>query len=122
MPGIALAGACHGPKDISETIMQAKGASSSICKLLSSGEYRINLIRAISDENKCTRCGMCADVCPYQAITIDPAKGSIVDNILSRGCGLCASVCPTESITIRYYRGEQYSDLIDGILAKALSD
>ena len=120
IPGIVLAGACHGPKDISETIMQAKGASSSICKLLSSGEYRINLIRAISDENKCTRCGMCADVCPYQAIIIDPAKGSIVDNILCRGCGLCASVCLNEAITVRYYRGEQYNDLIDGILAKAL--
>lgn len=122
VPGIVLAGACHGPKDISETIMQAKGASSSICKLLSSGEYRIDLIRAISDEKSCARCGMCADACPYQAITINPEQGAIVDNILCRGCGLCASVCPTESITIRYYRGEQYSDLIDGILAKALSD
>ncbi|TFH27718.1 MAG: CoB--CoM heterodisulfide reductase iron-sulfur subunit A family protein [Promethearchaeota archaeon] len=120
VPGIALAGACHGPKDISETIMQAKGASSSICRLLSNGEYRIDLIRAIPDEIKCARCGMCAQACPYRAITIDLVHGAIVDDIICRGCGLCASVCPSEAITVRYYRGEQYNDLIDGILANAL--
>lgn len=120
IPGIVLAGACHGPKDISETIMQAKGAASSICKLLSNKEYRIDLIRAISDENKCARCGMCAEACPYQAIRIDSAQGAIVDNILCRGCGLCASVCLNEAMTVRYYRGEQYKVLIDGILANAL--
>ena len=122
IPGIALAGACHGPKAISETIMQAKGAASSICKLLANGEYRIDLIRAISDETKCSRCGMCADACSYHAITINSTQGAVVDNILCRGCGLCSSICPSNAITIRYYRGEQYNDQIDGILAKALQE
>ncbi|UYP46913.1 H(2)/formate:CoB-CoM heterodisulfide,ferredoxin reductase subunit A [Candidatus Lokiarchaeum ossiferum] len=120
VPGIVLAGACHGPKDISESIMQAKGASSSMCKLLANREYRIDLIRAITDTEKCSGCGMCAATCPYQAITIDLEQGAIVDNIICRGCGLCASVCANEAITLRYYRGEHYNDLIDGILVNAL--
>ncbi|MCF2141041.1 MAG: CoB--CoM heterodisulfide reductase iron-sulfur subunit A family protein [Candidatus Lokiarchaeota archaeon] len=122
VPGIVLAGACHGPKAISESIMQAKGAASSIGKLLSNGEYRISLIRAISDETKCARCGMCADACTYHAITISREKGAIVDNILCRGCGLCVSVCPSEAITVRYYRGEQYESQIDAILIDALKE
>jgi heterodisulfide reductase subunit A len=116
VPGIALAGACHGPKAISETIMQAKGAASSAVKLLSNGEYRINLIRAIGNPEKCARCGMCAENCPYEAIKIDTTNGAIVDEILCRGCGLCASICPSEAITIRYYRDEQYNDQIDSML------
>jgi heterodisulfide reductase subunit A len=122
VPGISLAGASHGPKAISESIMQAKGAASSIGKLLTLGEYRMILIRAIADEEKCARCGMCADACPFHAIEIDPEHGAQVDDILCRGCGLCASVCPSEAITVRYYRSEQYNEQIDGILEDALSE
>ncbi|XEO79897.1 H(2)/formate:CoB-CoM heterodisulfide,ferredoxin reductase subunit A [Candidatus Lokiarchaeum ossiferum] len=122
VPGIALSGACHGPKAISESIMQAKGAASSIGKLLSNGEYRIKLIRAVPDEAKCSRCGMCAEACPYNAIRITQEDGALVDEILCRGCGLCASVCPSSAISIRYYRDEQYGDLIDAILEDALME
>ena len=102
--------------------MQAKGAASSIGKLLSNGEYRINLIRAVPDEEKCARCGMCAEACPYNAIHISEEQGAIVDDILCRGCGLCAAVCPSSAITVRYYRDEQYGDLIDAILEDALTE
>jgi heterodisulfide reductase subunit A len=113
VPGIVLAGAAHGPKSIAETIMQAKGAASSAEILLANGEYRISLVRAVVDSVKCAKCGMCATHCPYHAITIDLIKGAIVDEIACRGCGLCASICPSSAITIRYYRDEQYDDLID---------
>lgn len=122
VPGIVLSGACHGPKAISESIMQAKGAASSVGKLLANGEYRIKLVRAIPDEEKCAICGMCATACPFGAIVIDPNHGAQVDDILCRGCGLCASVCPSEAITIRYYRGNQYNEQIDGILEDALTE
>jgi len=116
VPGIAMSGAAHGPKSISETIMQAKGAASSITKLLANGEYRINLIRALCDPNKCGHCEMCAQVCPYNAIKIDMQNGAMVDEILCRGCGLCAAVCPSSAITVRYYRNEQYNEQIDALL------
>jgi heterodisulfide reductase subunit A len=118
IPGIALAGACHGPKAISESIMQAKGAASSSDKLLLNGEYRINLIRAIVEPEKCGRCSMCASVCPYHAITITTENGAIADEILCRGCGLCAAVCPSSAITVRYYRNDAYNDQIDTLLEK----
>ncbi|MHA1744457.1 MAG: 4Fe-4S binding protein [Promethearchaeota archaeon] len=122
IPGISLSGACHGPKAISESIMQAKGAASSIEKLLANGEYRISLIRAIPNPDTCARCGMCRDVCPYEAIQITQEQGAIVDDILCRGCGLCAAVCPSESITIRYYREAQFQQQIDAMLEEILQE
>jgi len=121
VPGIVLSGACHGPKAISESIMQAKGAASSLGKLLTMGEFRIKLVRAIPDEEKCARCGMCAEACPFGAIEVDLEHGAQADDILCRGCGLCASICPSEAITVRYYRSEQYNEQIDGILEDALT-
>ena len=120
VPGIVLSGAAHGPKSISECIMQSKGASSSLSKLLSNGEYRIQLIRAVNFPEKFSRCGMCADVCPYDAIEISAEKGAVVSEILCRGCGLCANVCPGGAMTIRYYRDEQFVELIDALLEGAL--
>jgi len=116
VPGIMLAGACHGPKAISESIMQAKGAASSAEKLLNIGEFRISLIRAISDPKKCARCGMCSSVCPYHAISIDAQNGAMVDEIMCRGCGLCAAICPSSAITIRYYRNDQYVRQLNSVL------
>jgi len=115
VPGIVLAGASHGPKAISETIMQAKGAASSLGKLINVGEYQIKLIRAINDSEKCSECELCVGLCPYGAITHE-AEGIVPDEILCRGCGICASVCPNEAMTIRYYREEQLEKQIDAFL------
>lgn len=122
IPGIMLAGASHGPKSISESIMQAKGAASSAGKLLKIGEYRMKLIRAIVNPETCARCGMCASACPFNAIEVNPNHAAKVDDILCRGCGLCAAICPSAAVTIRYYRDTQYSDQIDGILEDALME
>jgi heterodisulfide reductase subunit A2 len=113
IPGIALSGGCHGAKSIAETIMQAKGAASSIGKLINNGEYRILLIRAVPIPGACAKCGMCEQACPYHAITIDPELGAQVNEILCRGCGICAAVCPSSAITIRYYRDNQIVSMID---------
>ena len=118
IPGIALSGACQGPKSIAETIMQAKGAASSIGKLLSNGVYTMELIRAINDPDKCAQCNMCVEVCPYEALSIVDEKGVRVDEILCRGCGLCAAVCPSSAITVRSYRDEQFNLELDAFFAE----
>lgn len=48
------------------------------------------------DENKCSSCGLCADICPYGAISpigvykIDPEKCT--------ACGECIESCPSYAI------------------------
>lgn len=48
------------------------------------------------DEEKCTQCGLCQDLCRFDAI-----KDYKVDPIACEGCGFCSHICPAEAITMR---------------------
>jgi len=115
IPGIVLAGVSQGPKSIAESIAQGRAAASSLARLMSKDKYRILLIRAIVDKEKCAKCGLCELNCPYDAIKIE-SDGAEVNEILCRGCGSCLANCPSEAITLRYYREPQYEKQIDAIL------
>ncbi|MFC2000940.1 ATP-binding protein [Chloroflexota bacterium] len=51
---------------------------------------------AFIDEQKCTQCGLCQDLCRYQAI-----KDFKVDIASCEGCGLCFHICPAEAIVMK---------------------
>ena len=49
------------------------------------------------DADKCTACGLCADACPSEAITVkDVAE---VDADKCTDCATCIEECPQEAIT-----------------------
>ncbi len=50
------------------------------------------------DQDKCNSCGMCADVCRFDAIPVINGQ-YIIDPLSCEGCGYCARICPTEAIT-----------------------
>jgi heterodisulfide reductase subunit A len=115
IPGIVLAGVAQGPKSIAESIAHGRAAASSLARLMGKDKYRILLIRATVDKEKCAKCGLCELNCPYNAIQTT-SEGAVVDEILCRGCGSCLANCPSEAITLRYYREPQYEKQIDAIL------
>lgn len=115
IPGIVLAGVSQGPKSIAESIVQGRAAASSLSRLMGKEIYRIRLIRATVDKEKCAKCGLCELNCPYDAIQLMD-DGAEVNEILCRGCGSCLANCPSEAITLRYYREPQYEKQIDAIL------
>ncbi len=49
---------------------------------------------AIINPNKCTQCGLCRDLCRWNAIS----EAFIVDHIECEGCGVCVDFCPEEAI------------------------
>ena len=49
---------------------------------------------AIIDQNKCTKCGLCQDLCKWNAIS----ETFVVDSIECEGCGVCCYFCPEEAI------------------------
>lgn len=53
----------------------------------------------IIDQNKCIKCGKCANVCRWDAIPIIDNK-YIVQPIDCEGCGYCALVCPADAISM----------------------
>ncbi|MEM3486000.1 MAG: 4Fe-4S binding protein, partial [Candidatus Methanomethyliaceae archaeon] len=47
------------------------------------------------DEAKCTECNLCEEACRFDAI-----KDLKVDAVLCEGCGVCAYVCPEDAINL----------------------
>ncbi len=51
---------------------------------------------AVIDDQKCTQCGLCQELCRFDAI-----HGFKVDPISCEGCGFCFHICPAEAITMK---------------------
>ena len=51
--------------------------------------------KAVINKEKCTQCGLCQDVCRFNAI-----NEFQVDPISCEGCGFCCHVCPDEAIVM----------------------
>jgi len=51
------------------------------------------------DNEKCTGCAACKDICPVEAITIVDDK-AVVDEDTCIDCGQCVDECPTSAITL----------------------
>ena len=51
---------------------------------------------AVINEEECTQCGLCQDVCRFDAI-----KDFRVDPISCEGCGFCSHICPVEAIDMK---------------------
>ena len=50
---------------------------------------------AVIDEDKCTQCGLCQELCHFKAI-----EDFRVDPVSCEGCGFCYRICPAEAITM----------------------
>lgn len=59
---------------------------------------RIALVRLRVDEQKCTRCGACAAVCP---MALDPARTPISAECIR--CGACVCACSQDAIGLYHY-------------------
>jgi MinD superfamily P-loop ATPase len=50
---------------------------------------------AVVDRDRCTECNLCEESCRYGAI-----EDLEVDSVLCEGCGVCAYVCPEDAISL----------------------
>jgi len=98
--GIFIAGVAQGPKDIPDSVAQAKGAASSAMALMGKGEVEIEPFFAVVRSDRCTGCGMCIENCAYGAIEFvdDRRFGTIasINNALCKGCLLYTSPSPRD--------------------------
>ncbi|HHY46695.1 MAG TPA: 4Fe-4S binding protein [Firmicutes bacterium] len=47
--------------------------------------------------NECTKCGSCAETCPFEAIS-EGENSYVIDPDKCTDCGLCAEQCPAQAI------------------------
>jgi len=55
------------------------------------------------NQDLCSGCGVCAAVCPYDAIKLMKSDGGWVadiDSLRCKRCGICSATCPSEAISI----------------------
>jgi len=117
--GIYLCGTCHGPADITESVEQALGAASRASIPLDRGYVQAEAITSMVDEDKCTGCGTCEEMCPYGAIVLNEEGIAQVVAAACKGCGACGSVCPEHAITMQSYTDEQLLAEATAVLKEA---
>lgn len=118
--GIFFAGTAESPKDIKDAVTQASAAAARAARLMSPGKITVEAITSRVDEDKCTSCGICARVCPYNAITVDKKnkRPAVVIEAACAGCGTCAAECPFDAVEMNHFTDTQILSQVHAILEK----
>ncbi|MCP4426437.1 MAG: CoB--CoM heterodisulfide reductase iron-sulfur subunit A family protein [Chloroflexi bacterium] len=115
--GILVAGACQGPKDVPDSVVQGAAASARVAGLISRGTVMMEPVRASINQELCSGCRICNTMCPYNAIIFhEDREVSEVITALCQGCGTCVAACPSSSITGAHFNNDQLMAQIEGIL------
>jgi len=116
--GVYFAGFCESPKDIKDSVCQAGAAASRAGALLNAGKITIEAITSQIDAESCTKCGVCARVCPYGAIQWKKGEVAVVIEAACAGCGACGAACQFGSITMRHFTDAQLVAQVRAIMAE----
>jgi len=65
---------------------------------------RRRVFSVIVDDEKCSRCGICIETCPYNAIYLDEQGRVRVDESSCDNCALCINICPRNAMSMRRVR------------------
>ncbi len=116
--GIFYAGCAESPKDIKESVTQASAAASRAVRLMHKGEITTEAITSEVITDRCKSCGKCAEVCPYNAITVEIKKKlpAVVNTAACAGCGTCAAECPFDAITMNHFTDTQILTQVKALL------
>ncbi|MHB8078637.1 MAG: CoB--CoM heterodisulfide reductase iron-sulfur subunit A family protein [Candidatus Krumholzibacteriia bacterium] len=115
--GVFIAGACQAPKDITDSVAQARAAAARILQKIAIGRIEVDAVFAEVDEEHCSGCRMCNELCPYAAIEYDDVKKrSHVISALCKACGTCVAACPSGAIKARHFTDDQIFAQIEGVL------
>jgi heterodisulfide reductase subunit A len=116
--GIFYAGCAESPKDIKESVTQASAAAARAIRLMHKGEITTEPITSEVIPELCKSCGKCAEVCPYNAITVEVKKKipAVVNTAACAGCGTCAAECTFDAITMNHFTDSQILTQVDALL------
>ena len=115
--GVFIAGCCQSPKDINESVAQARAAAARILGKIAKGRLEVDAVFAEVNDDDCSGCRVCNELCPYSAIEFDADRHrSAVISAKCKACGACVAACPSAAITARHFTDEQIFAQIEGVL------
>ena len=121
--GIYLAGLCHYPKPIQESIAESLACASRATTVLSKDFLQMESIISTPIDENCDGCAFCVDACPYHAIALveymkegNLKKTIEVNPIQCKGCGSCMATCPKQGVYVAGFTPEQLEAQVDAAL------
>jgi heterodisulfide reductase subunit A len=120
--GVYIAGCVQGPKDIPASVAQGAAAAARVLGKIQQKEIALEPVRATINEQQCSGCRICNNLCPFNAILFHEDKMvSEVNPALCQGCGTCVAGCPAGAISGTGFSNEQILSQIDGLLLLNIS-
>ncbi|MFN2270590.1 MAG: FAD-dependent oxidoreductase [Anaerolineae bacterium] len=114
--GVYLCGMAHSPRFLDEAIAQAHGAAVRAAGLLTKDELEATPIVASVNPRLCSACGLCVEVCPYNARVLEPGSTCAeVVGVLCQGCGACVVACPNKASQQRGFEMVQVYGMLDAV-------
>lgn len=114
--GIFLAGCAESPKDIKDSVTQASAAAARAGILMAQGKVTVEAITPRPIPENCEFCGLCARVCPYNAILVDKERERVeVIEAACTGCGTCGAECSFDALHMRHFTNIQILAQIDAL-------
>jgi len=114
--GIFIAGTCVAPKDIPDTVAQARAAAARILARIAKERIEVDALYSEVNEKLCSGCRLCNQLCPYSAIEfLEDKKQSHIISALCKGCGVCVAACPSSAIKGRHFTDQQVLAQVDGL-------
>jgi heterodisulfide reductase subunit A len=119
--GVYIAGACQFPKDIPDSVVQARAAVARILGKVAQGHITVDAVYSEVQAKLCAGCGTCLTLCPYGAIKLNQEKHiSEINSTVCKACGCCAAGCPAAAIKVRHFTDEQIYAQIEGVLSSCV--
>jgi heterodisulfide reductase subunit A len=121
IPGIFLAGACQGLKDIPYSVAHGSAAAAQAAAALGKGTWIVEPLVAEVNEDLCSGCRICESICGYNAIHIEKVGAREVAKVapgLCRGCGICSSACPMDAVSMPNYSDKQIVAQVEAAIGK----
>ncbi len=116
--GVYMAGLAHGPKPVEESIAQAQAAAARAVSVLASEAIYASGVVAYSNPAYCSSCGVCTEICPFGAASLDAKTGTAhINPAQCKGCGLCVASCRSGALNLKGFDQAQTFAMIDEALA-----
>ncbi len=118
--GVFMAGLAAYPKDMEDSIVQARAAAARSLAILKQDTVQIGGQVAEVMPEKCAVCCTCVRTCPFQVPFIDHEKGAAyIDPALCQGCGMCVAECPGKAIVMPSCSDDMLTQIPAVLLATA---